>query len=371
MKIKSIEVFHIVMELKSKFETSFGATKKRPALILKVTSDSDITGWSEVVAGEGPWYSYETIDTALHVIRDYIIPLIRGKEFNTPEEYIRRVSIIRGHNMAKAGIDMALWDIHAKELNKPLYKVLGGVRDKIESGVSIGIKSSIDELIKTIEYYLDQGYRRIKIKIKPGWDVDVVDVIRKRLGDIPLQVDANAAYTLNDLPLLKRLDKYNLLMIEQPLHYDDLVEHSILQKYLNTPICLDESIKSLNDARAAYRLGSCMIINLKPGRVSGITESLRIHDFTSMTGIPIWIGGMLETGVGRAYLVSLATLPNVKYPNDISASNRYYEEDVVDPPWTIDDSGYMHTIDKPGIGVEVLEDKLMKYLVRKYVFKLD
>ncbi|HIQ03526.1 MAG TPA: o-succinylbenzoate synthase [Desulfurococcales archaeon] len=364
MIIKSLELYRIAVELKEPFTTSFGTIWRRETVVVKVVDENGNTGWGEIVSGSGPWYTYETIDTAIHIVKDYIVPMIRGREIDHPKTFCDIVKPIRGHNMAKAGIEMALWDLYAKELNMPLYSVLGGVRSRVECGVSIGIKSSIDELLKAIEYYLDQGYRRVKIKIKPGWDVNVVCRVRREYPNTPLQVDANAAYTLSDYRVFKSLDEYNLEMIEQPLHYDDLVDHAVLQRLIKTPICLDESIKSINDAKSAYKLGSCTIINIKPGRVGGIMESLRIHDFCMTVGIPVWIGGMLETGIGRAFLVALATLPNVKYPNDISASNRYYVEDIVEPPWTLNSDGTITVPTKPGIGVEVLEDRLRKYTVK-------
>jgi len=364
MIIRSLELYHIVMELKEPFTTSFGSIKKRETIIVKIVDDNDNTGWGEIVSSGGPWYSYETIETAIHIIKDYITPMIRGRAIDHPKTFHSLVSSIRGHNMAKAGIEMALWDLYAKELKMPLSAILGGVKYKIDCGVSIGIKSNVNELLKAVGYYLEQGYKRIKIKIKPRWDVDIVRRVRREYPDIPLQVDANAAYTLSDYVVFKKLDEYNLEMIEQPLYYDDLVDHAILQRLIRTPICLDESIKSIHDVKAAYRLGSCMVINIKPGRVGGLSEAVKMHDFCMTVGIPVWIGGMLETGIGRSYLVSLASLPNVKYPSDISASSRYYVEDIVEPPWTIDKDGTMKVPTKPGIGVEVLEDRIKKYIIR-------
>jgi len=364
MNIKSLELYHIALDLKEHFTTSFGTLRKRETIIVKITDEEDNIGWGEIVSSAGPWYTYETIGTAVHIIRDYIIPMIRGVQIDHPKTFHELVSKIRGHNMAKAGIEMALWDLYAKRLKLPLPSLIGGVRESIECGISIGIKGSINELLKAIDYYLEQGYKRVKIKIKPNWDVNVVKRVRQEYPDIPLQVDANAAYTLSDCKVFKELDEFGLEMIEQPLYYDDLVDHAILQRLIRTPICLDESIKSLHDARSAYKLGSCMIINIKPGRVGGITESLRIHDFCMTVGMPVWIGGMLETGIGRAFLVSLASLPNVKYPNDISASNRYYVEDLVEPPWTLSKDGTMRVPREPGIGVKVLEDRLKKYTIK-------
>jgi O-succinylbenzoate synthase len=364
MIIKTIELYHVAMKLREEFTTSFGSQSFRHSIIVKVEDKNGEAGWGEVVADQGPWYSYETVETAWHIIRDFIAPSVINKELDI-SRYIDTVSRIRGHNMAKAGIEYALWDLKCKIEGIPLYKALGGVRDRVTVGVSIGIQKSIDLLINKISEYLDQGYRRIKIKIKPGWDVEVIKSIRKTFPNILLQADANAAYTLNELKILMELDKYELLMLEQPLHYDDLILHAFLQRRLRTPICLDESIKSVRDVVAAYKLGSCSIINVKPGRVGGLVETKKIHDYTAETGIPIWIGGMLETGIGRAFLIAAATLPNIKYPSDISASSRYWEEDVVEPEWTLNPDGTITAPNKPGIGVEILENKIKRFTVKK------
>ncbi len=369
--MKKIRLYHFVARLRESFETSFGKTIDRHCVLVAVEDSSGLIGWGEAPVDDGPWYSYETVDTTLYVYREFIIPLLKKHSgIEHPVEFQDIVSSIRGYRMAKAGIEFALWDLYAKSLGKPLYKLIGGVRDYIVSGVSIGVIGDMDRLIKSVEYYLDRGYRRVKIKIKPGWDVEPVKTIRKLFGDIPLQVDANAAYTLFDKHVFLELDKYGLTMIEQPLSYEDLYEHSILQSMIKTPICLDESIKSLSDAIAGHRLGSYRVINVKPARVGGILETIKIHDYTMMHNIPIWIGGMLETGIGRAFQVAAATLPNVRYPNDISESSRYYEEEIVEPPWTLRSNGTIEVPKKPGIGVEVLEEKIEKYAKRKYEYKL-
>ncbi len=365
VEIVKLRFYHVIMRLREDFETSFGKTVDRHCVIVRVEDSEGNVGWGESPVDDGPWYSYETVETTLYVYRSFIVPIIkRVREFETPEDFLKAVERIRGYRMAKAGIEMALWDLYAKRLGKPLYKVLGGVRDKIVSGVSVGIIGDFNRLVKAVSHYLSKGYRRIKIKIKPGWDIEPVKVLRKEFGDIPLQVDANAAYTLNDAAIFKELDEYGLLMIEQPLHYDDLYEHSVLQRMLKTPICLDESVKSVYDAKAAIALGSLKVINIKPARVGGLTETKKIHDYAASHNIPVWIGGMLETGIGRGFQVAAATLPNVKYPNDISASDRYYTEDIVEPPWTLNSDGTISVPNKPGIGVEVLEEKLEKYSVK-------
>ena len=359
MIIREIELYHVVMKMKEEFRTSFGVMKERHTLIVKVVNDEGIEGWGEVVADEGPWYSYETVTTAWHIIKDFIAPRILGRNIDL-EDYKALISGIRGHNMAKAGIEFALWDLKSRLEGKPLYQVIGGVRDVVDVGISIGIKSSIDELLRAISKALDDGYLRIKLKIKPGWDLKVVDRVRREYPDIKLQVDANAAYTLNDLPLFKELDRYDLLMIEQPLHHDDLIDHAELQRRIKTPICLDESIKGLRDVIAAYKLGSCLIVNVKPGRVGGLSETLAINEFTEKVGMPIWIGGMVETGIGRSFAIAAATLSNVRYPNDISPSNRFWYEDLIEPPWIVT-KGRIKLPNKKGIGVDVLEDRVIKY----------
>jgi len=361
----------VVMELREYFETSFGGMKKRHCVLVAIEDSTGIIGWGEAPVDDGPWYSYETVNTALYIYREIIIPiLMKNPHIDKPEDFIRLVSRIRGYRMAKAGMEYALWDLYAKYLKKPLYRVIGGVRDRILSGVSIGVIGKMDLLLKLIDIYLERGYRRIKIKIAPGWDIEPVRMIRKEYGYIPLQVDANAAYTLDQASVFKELDKYGLLMIEQPLYHEDLYMHSILQSMIETPICLDESIRGLHDVMAGHKLGSFKIINVKPARVGGLLETIRINGYSIRNNIPLWIGGMLETGIGRAFQVAAATLPAIKYPNDISESNRYYEEDIVEPPWILEKDGTIKPLEKPGIGVEVLEDKIEKYSIKQYKYYL-
>ncbi|MCY0859587.1 MAG: o-succinylbenzoate synthase [Sulfolobaceae archaeon] len=367
MKISKIMLYHVVMKLKAPFETSFGKSVYRHGVLVQVFDDEGNTGWGEIVADEGPWYSYETVETAIHVVRDFFPLLLKDKEINHPEEFFDLLQRIRGHNMAKAGVEEAVWDLYSKNNNEPLYKALGGIRDKIVSGVSIGIQPTINDLVKVVGSYLEKGYKRIKIKIKPGWDVNAVEAIRKEYPDILLQVDANAAYTLSDIEVFKKLDNYNLLMIEQPLEWDDLVDHAELAKMIKTPICLDESIKSLHDAISAFKLNSCKIINIKPGRVGGLKITKEIARLCNEKGRGAWIGGMLETGIGRGILVASATLPGITYPNDISGSDRYYEEDIVEPPWIVNSDGTISVRNKPGIGVEVLEEKIKEKYSKKII----
>jgi O-succinylbenzoate synthase len=373
LELRRIVVYEVWMTLRSEFRTSFGATRERPALIVRVEERGGEEGWGEVVAGEGPWYSYETYETAWLILDKYLAPaLVRAGRVESPSDAMRLFSRVRGHNMAKAGLEEALWDLEAKLRGLPLWRLIGGVRDRIESGVSIGIQGSLEELVKVVSRYLDEGYKRIKIKIEPGWDVEPVRALRREFPDTPLQVDANAAYTLRDLRVFLELDKYELLMIEQPLHYDDLIDHAELARHLRTPICLDESIRGLRDAVAAFKLGSAHVINIKPGRVGGISESLRIHDFWGrLLGRPLWIGGMLETGVGRGHLVALATLPAVSYPNDISASSRYYDEDIVEPPWELERDGTIAAPSSPGIGREVVVERVERLSRRTREYRVE
>ena len=368
LRIEGIELILIEKELVRPFITSFGATKKRKILLVKLFTDTE-TGWGECVAGNGPWYSYETYETAWIIIEKYISSLILGKEFRDPMELHKTLEKIRGHNMAKSALEAAFFDAFTRELNKPLYKFIGGVRGKILSGVSVGIQNSIEELIEKIEEHLSEGYQRIKIKIEPGWDLEPVKAIRKRLSGVPLQVDANAAYNISQIDIFIEMDKYNLIMIEQPFHYEDLVDHAKLQRLISTKVCLDESIHSVQAARSALELNSCKVINIKPGRVGGVINSILIHDIAKEKGIGVWIGGMLETGIGRSLLVALATLPNVIYPNDISASNRYWEEDIVYPEFKLNKDGTISVPKKPGIGVEILEDRISKFILKKKLIK--
>ena len=361
MRISEVRIIHYRAPLLEAFTTSFGTMKVRDTVLVMIRDKEGNIGWGEAPVDNGPWYNPETINTAIHVIKDYIVPALKDKEIRHPCMLRGILSRIRGHNMAKAGVEFALWDLYAKRLGEPLYKVIGGVRNRVEAGLSIGVIGDMNRLLKSVALGLDKGYRRIKIKIKPGWDVLPVKTIRREYSDIPLQVDANAAYTLHDRRVFQELDKYDLLMIEQPLHYDDLYMHSILQKTIRTPICLDESIKNIYDAMAGYSLGSYKVINIKPARVGGLCETLAIHWYASQHGIPVWIGGLLETGIGRAFQVAAATLPNIKYPCDISESSRFYTEENVEPPWTLRKDGTYSVPEKPGIGVEVRVDVIIKH----------
>lgn len=369
MKIERIELRHIKMHLVAPFETSFGVETDIEHLIVRVDADG-LTGWGESPADAAPFYSYETVQTAWHILRDYLIPNVVGQDIVRIDDVIQRGARVRGHNMAKAGLEFAMWDLFAKARGMSLSKMLGGTHDKIAVGVSVGIQSSPAELVKRIEGYLREGYGRIKIKIAPGRDVQFVAAARRAFPNILMQVDANSAYTLNDVQTLRALDEFNLLLIEQPLSYDDIYQHSKLQAQLKTPICLDESIHNAADARAAIELKSCRNINIKPGRVGGFAESKKIHDLCAENQIPVWHGGMLESGIGRAGNVALASLPNFVLPGDISASKRYWTQDIVEPEFTVDAQGMMTVPTLPGIGVNVLLDRLERVTVRREEFRV-
>lgn len=368
MRIERIELRHIKMELVSPFVTSMGTEYDEEHIIVRMDAEG-VTGWGESVAEGTPFYSYETVQTAWHILNDFLIPAVLGKDLHSVEEAISAYQGVRGHRMAKAGLEAALWDAFAKTQQKSLSKLLGGIRDRIEVGVSIGIQESTGKLLEKVEGYLDEGYQRVKIKIAPGLDLQFIEALRKAYPSLRLQVDANSAYSLDQADILKQMDAYGLLLIEQPLGYDDIFEHSLLQKQLKTDLCLDESIHSLADTRAAHALESCRIINIKPGRVGGFTESKLIHDYCSSKQIPVWHGGMLESGIGRAGNIALASLPNFILPGDISASNRYYKHDIVEPEFVVNKDGTMEVPTQPGIGVTVNLKALEAVTLRKLVIK--
>jgi len=365
--INQIEMRELRMRLLHPFETSFGVTQDRHVVLIKVSSGTH-TGYGEVTAAEGPFYSYETWETAWHVLRDYIIPSVIGKEMEHVGNFAASVQGIRGHNMAKAGIETALWDLDAKIRKVPLWKLVGGSRERIDCGVSIGIQSSIDKLLAKIEAEINAGYRRIKIKIKPGWDVEIVKQVRAAFPKVPLMGDANSAYTLDDIDLFKKMDRYNLMMFEQPLHFEDIIDHAELQKQIETPICLDESIHSAADARKAIEVAACRIINIKLGRVGGYKEVRAIHDLCRDNGVPVWCGGMLESGIGRAHNVALSSMENFSLPGDVSASRRYWDEDIIEPAVEVSADGQISQRNEPGIGYSVKERLIDDLTVRCQVF---
>jgi O-succinylbenzoate synthase len=357
MQIEEIEIRLVCMPLVHPFETSFGREEERQTIIVAVRSEG-LTGWGEAATSTGPWYEYETVETAWHILEKFLAPLVVGRNISSPEEVSRLMAPVRGHNLAKMGLEAAVWDLLGNSEGWSLSKMLGGERKRVAVGVSIGIQDSAPALLRRIEAFQAQGYGRIKIKIRPGWDIDVVRQVRERFSDLPLMVDANSAYTLHDVDRLVAMDEYGLMMIEQPLAHDDLVDHAALQQQLRTPICLDESVPSLAAARAALALQSGRIINIKPGRVGGLLAARAIHDLCQHAGVPVWCGGMLETGIGRAHNVALASLPGFVLPGDISASARYFDQDIVEPAFELDEEAMMPVPSGPGIGVTVVEERL-------------
>jgi O-succinylbenzoate synthase len=357
VRIERIELRLLRLPLVRFFETSFGRIYDRSFVLVSVEQDGAI-GVGECVAEDNPYYSSETTRTAWHVIGQFIAPLVLGREFDHPREIFDALRIVRGHNMAKAAVEMAAWDLFARQRRQPLAVALGGTRQAIESGVSIGIQDSLEQLAERVDIERAAGYRRIKIKIKPGWDIAAVELIRERFGDIPLMVDANAAYHLADAAHLQALDRFDLMMIEQPLDYDDVHDHARLQTRIATPICLDESIHSVKAGEEAIALGACRVINIKPGRVGGHAQSIRLHDVAAAHGIPVWHGGMLESGIGRAHNIHLSTLPNFTLPGDVAASHRYFAPDLIEPGITVGPDGTIPVPAGAGIGVRIMPDRV-------------
>lgn len=356
-QIDSVEMRLLRLPLNEPFETSFHRMDTRLIFLVGIEAEG-LTGWGEVVAAEAPLYSYETVQTAAHAIRDYLAPMMISETVRGLDDARARFAPIRGHNMAKAGLELALMDLIAKMRSQPLAGMIGGIRSRVAVGVSLGIQSSLEALLHRVEKYLSLGYQRIKLKIKPGWDIDIVTAVRERYPDILLSVDANCAYTLGDLDHLKLLDQFDLLMIEQPLDHDDLLDHARLQSEIETPLCLDESITSVRRAAAALELESCRIINIKIGRVGGYSQALAIHDLCYSKGVPVWCGGMLESGIGRAHNIALASLPGFSLPGDISASARYFARDVIVPEVKVSEEGAVEVPQASGIGFEVDWDYL-------------
>lgn len=368
MKVRSIEILEVKLDLKQFFETSFARVTYQRFLLLRVDVDG-VVGISECVADETPSYSSETVQTALHVIEDFIAPVVFQSEYHHPDDVLPSLRHIRGHNMAKAAVEMGVWEAYARIRGESLSQALGGTRTEIASGVSIGIQDSVEALLAKIESELGDGYRRIKMKIKPGWDVDVVRQVRARFPDTPLMVDANSAYTLNDVELFQRMDAFDLMMIEQPLHYEDQWDHAKLQKQIRTPICLDESVHSVDDARKAIEMGAAHVINIKAGRVGGLSSARNIQKLAGEHGIPVWCGGMLESGIGRAHNVHLSTLPNFTLPGDVADSKRYFVEELIEPTVQVRKDGTIEVPQGPGIGYEVRMDRVEKHLVSRRLLK--
>ena len=364
MRLEQLTLRELHMHLVAPFQTSMETTTLRRVLLLEVVADG-VAGWGECVAGETPSYSPETTETAWHVLRDHIWPRLKGKPFASASEVWDHLSWVRGHEMAKGGLEAAIWDAEAKQKSIPLARLIGGTRPEIASGVSIGVKASLEELVEAVQVELQAGYQRIKIKIKPGYDLEPVRRLRKEFAALKLMVDANSAYSLADLDLLKQLDQFYLMMIEQPLGWDDLYAHVRLQRELATPICLDECIHTEEQAAAAIELGACRIVNIKLGRVGGFVPARRIHDLCQQNGLPVWCGGMLESGIGRAHNIALSTLPNFTLPGDVTASARYWKEDIIDPEVRVSPQGTIRVPDAPGIGFAPRLDLIEKLTVRK------
>src|ERR1700690_1447063 len=367
MKIETITLREIRMPLVHFFETSFGRVYSRRILLLTAHCEG-VEGWAECVASDNPHYSSEWMETAWPTIKHFLAPAVLGRNLSAARDSAALMAQVRGHRMAKAAVENALWDAEARQKQQPLWRLLGGTRSEIPCGVSIGIQDSIEQLLEKIQTELAAGYRRIKVKVKPGWDVNVLERIRSRWPDIVLSCDANSAYKLDEVEHLRKFDQFSLLMIEQPLWHDDIYYHSQLQKELRTAICLDESIHHARDAAKASDIGACRIINIKAGRGGGFTKGRKVHDVWASRNIPVWCGGMLESGVGRAHNIALSTLPNFRLPGDVSASARYWHEDIIEPEVTVTPEGEILISDAPGTGYRVREDLIEKLTVRKETF---
>ena len=364
MKVEALTMRELQMPLEHFFETSFGRVTHRRILLITANCEG-VEGWGECVASEGPFFSYEWIETAWSTIREFLAPALLGSKLESARASGKVMARIRGHNMAKAAVENALWDAEAKQKKQPLWRLLAGTRSEIASGVSIGIQDSHGQLLEAIQTELNAGYQRIKVKVKPGWDINVLEKIRTRWPRITLSCDANSAYRPSDLNQLRKFDDFDLLMIEQPLWEDDIFEHARLQRELKTSICLDESIHNARDAETAIELGACRIINIKVGRVGGFTEAMAVHNVCQKHEIPVWCGGMLETGIGRAHNIALSTLPNFSLPGDVSASKRYWAEDIIDPEIEVSAKGTIAASNEAGLGYEIKKDLIEKLTVRK------
>lgn len=369
MNIAQIKLKVISLPLKVPFHTHLGTVTEREGIIIEVIDSNGISGYGEGVAFSTPWYTEETVKTSLHIISDLLIPLLKKNPIKHPEDVAILFQSIKRNHMAKAGLEMAIWDLYAKMNAKSLSAIIGGTREKVASGVVVAANSLVS-CLNQIESYLEEGYLRFKIKISPDQDYSFLEEIRRHYPELPIMADANSAYTLSDIDRLKALDDFNLLMIEQPLASDDIFEHSLLQKEINTPICLDESIVSFNDAKNAIELGSCKIINIKSGRVGGLYEAKRIHDYCLDKGIEVWCGGMIEFGISRAHNIALASLPGFTIPGDISASNRFWEEDIILPEVNVE-NGFVTVPNTPGIGFGINEKRLQETTVTEKLFTFE
>ncbi|MBD0369889.1 MAG: o-succinylbenzoate synthase [Pyrinomonadaceae bacterium] len=364
MRIKLVELREIRLGLVHFFETSFGRTTERRIILVRVVCEDESEGWGECTAGEGPFYSEEWTETAWHTIKNFLAPVVVRRDFESAAFVSDLMRRVRGHRMAKAAIETACWDLEARRADLPLWKHLGGVRAELPCGVSIGIQDSVEALLEKIERELSAGYQRIKIKIKPGWDLKILESVRERFPRIQLMADANSAYTLADVPLFRAMDEFDLMMIEQPLAHDDIMDHARLQAEIRTPLCLDESIRSMRDARHALDVNACRIINIKLGRVGGHAAAREVEAEARTRNVPVWCGGMLESGIGRAHNIAMSTLAGFTLPGDVSASARYWDEDIIDPPVTVTERGTIHAPEGPGLGFEIKRGRIDSLTVR-------
>jgi o-succinylbenzoate synthase len=363
MRIQQIDLKLVRLPLVRAFQTSSSRKTHLDHILVRIVADG-VVGWGECASPSDPYYCPETTETCWHILKDFLAPLVLKGEWSSIEELVGLYRMVKGNRFAKSGLEMACWDALARSQGRSLAAMLGSSRVEILSGVSLGIESRIEILLEQIEQYLKEGYRRIKLKIAPGWDIEPVRHVRDRYPRVALQVDANSAYTLNDLATLRELDQFDLLLIEQPLAHDDIVDHARLQSALKTPICLDESIHSAEDARKALDLGSCRVINIKVSRVGGLLEAKRVHDLCLSRGVPVWCGGMHEFGIGRAANVAIAALPGFTIPGDVSGSDKYYAEDIVEPP-ILADRGAIAVFEGPGLGVEPIEERIRDRTLRE------
>ena len=368
MKIEQINLYKVKMRMKNPFTTSFGTEQDRDFILTEVINENGLSGWGECVTSENPLYIEEFTDSSWIMLEKFLVPLLLKKEIHHPDEVFETFKTFKRNHLAKSSLDGAVWDLYAKEKGIPLSEALGGTKNKIDVGISLGIEDDIHVLLSSIQSKVEEGYRRIKLKIKPGKDVGVIEQVRDRFPDIPLMVDANSAYTLRDTDTLKELDRFNLMMIEQPLTAGDLIDHAKLQNELATPICLDESIHSYDNARQAIELGSGRIINMKVGRVGGLSEAKRIHDLCEEAKIPMWCGGMLESGIGRAHNIAITSLSNFTLPGDTASSSRYWERDLINPE-VVATNGQVEVPSGPGIGYDVDMNEVLKHTVEQKSFQ--
>ncbi len=368
MRLVALDLKLVKLPLVRVFRTSSSVKDHIQHILIRAETDDGLVGWGECASPADPYYCPETTETCWHILKDFLVPSVLGKSWESVEEFVKNYRPVKGNNFAKSGLEMAAWDLLATASGKSLASLLGGTRAEIESGVSLGIEKEIGPLFDLIGQYLGEGYRRIKLKIGPGWDVEPVARVRERYPDLPLQVDANSAYTLDDLPSLRKLDDYNLILIEQPLEHDDIIDHVKLQQVLKTPVCLDESIHSAADARKAIELGACRVINIKVSRVGGLLEAKQVHDVCVARGIPVWCGGMHEFGIGRAANVAIASLPGFSLPGDVSGSDKYYREDLVEPPIRAED-GAVAVPTGPGLGFRPIPERVASWTLREETFR--